>query len=104
MRSHTVVLGERNPGSIVVGLFVESLNEVIDIYTKRVTVGVRNRIPGVIWLALLAVAVIALAQWGTTSASRGRADRSHKSLSPSRFLWSSGSLRTSIDHKRGPLR
>src|SRR6185503_2660394 len=30
--SHTVVLGERNPGSIVVGLFVESLNEVIDIH------------------------------------------------------------------------
>ena len=62
--AHAVSIGERNPASIVVGLFVESLNEVIDIHTKRVTIGVRNRIPGAIWLALLAVAVIALAAMG----------------------------------------
>jgi len=62
--AHAIVLGERNPASIVVGLFVESLNEVIDIHTKRVTVAVRNRIPGAIWLALLAVAVIAFAAMG----------------------------------------
>ena len=62
--AQAVVLGERNPASIVVGLFVESLNEVIDIHTKRVTVGLRNRIPGIIWLALLAVAVIALGAMG----------------------------------------
>jgi len=62
--THAVALGERNPTSIVVGLFVESLNEVIDVHAKRVTVGVRNRIPGAIWLALLAVAVLALAAMG----------------------------------------
>jgi hypothetical protein len=62
--AHTVVLGEKNPASIVVGLFVQSLNEVIDIHSKRVTVAVRNRIPGTIWLALLSVAVIALAAMG----------------------------------------
>jgi hypothetical protein len=59
-----VILGERNPASIVVGLFVQSLNEVIDIHAKRVTAGVRNRIPGSIWLALLSVAVIALGAVG----------------------------------------
>jgi hypothetical protein len=62
--AQAVSLGERNPASIVVGLFVESLNEVIDIHAKRVTVAVRNRIPGAIWLALLSVAVIALAAMG----------------------------------------
>jgi len=62
--AQAVALGERNPASIVVGLFVESLNEVIDIHAKRVTAGVRNRIPGAIWLALLAVAVLALAAMG----------------------------------------
>ena len=62
--AQAVTLGERNPGSIVVGLFVTSLNEVIDIHSKRLTAGVRNRIPGAIWLALLAVAVLALAAMG----------------------------------------
>ena len=72
--AHAVTLGERNPTSIVVGLFVESLNEVIDIHAKRVTVSVRNRIPSAIWLALLAVAVIALAAMGYHAglASRNR--------------------------------
>ena len=62
--AQAVTLGERSPTSIVVGLFVQSLNEVIDIHAKRLTAGVRNRIPGAIWLALLAVAVIALAAVG----------------------------------------
>jgi drug/metabolite transporter (DMT)-like permease len=62
--AQAVHLGETNPASIVVGLFVTSLNEVIDIHAKRVTVSIRNRIPGAIWLALLAVAVVALAAMG----------------------------------------
>jgi hypothetical protein len=61
---HAVALGEKNPGSIVIGLFVQSLNEVIDFHTKRVTVGLRHRIPGAIWAALYAVAVLALAAMG----------------------------------------
>ncbi|MEO6745810.1 MAG: hypothetical protein ABIN08_15125 [Caldimonas sp.] len=62
--AQAVAIGEHNPTSIVVGLFVTSLNEVIDLHAKRVTAGVRNRIPGAIWLALLAVAVLALAAVG----------------------------------------
>jgi hypothetical protein len=42
---HAVALARDNPDSIVVGLFVQSLNEVIDLHAKRVTAGVRNRIP-----------------------------------------------------------
>ena len=60
----SVELARDNPGSIVVGLFVQSLNEVIDLHAKRITAGVRNRIPGVIWLGLFAVAVISFAAMG----------------------------------------
>jgi hypothetical protein len=48
----------------VVGLFVQSLNEVIDLHAKRVTAGLRNRIPGAIWVALFAVAVLSFAAMG----------------------------------------
>src|SRR6478752_4552922 len=50
-------VGEKNPNSIVVGLFVQSLNEVIDLHAKRLQAGLRSRIPGAIWLGLFAVAV-----------------------------------------------
>ena len=62
--AQAVAIGEHNPTSIVVGLFVQSLNEVIDLHAKRVTVGLRNRIPGAIWVALFAIAVLSLAAMG----------------------------------------
>jgi hypothetical protein len=57
-------VGERNANSIVVGLFVQSLNETIDLHAKRVQVGLRSRIPGAIWLSLFAVAALSLATMG----------------------------------------
>jgi len=62
--SHAEALGGKNPNSIVVGLFVQSLNEVIDLHGKRVQAGVRSRIPGAIWLGLFAVAALSLAAMG----------------------------------------
>ncbi len=59
-----VSIGEHNPTSIVVGLFVQSLNDVIDLNAKRITAGLRNRIPGAIWVALFAVAVLSLGAMG----------------------------------------
>ena len=64
MWSEAVDLGQKNPSSIVVGLFVQSLNELIDLHAKRVAAGVRNRIPGPIWLALFSVAALALGAMG----------------------------------------
>jgi hypothetical protein len=49
-------VGQKNPNSIVVGLFVQSLNEMIDLHAKRLQAGVRSRIPAAIWLGLFAVA------------------------------------------------
>jgi|ERR1041384_3148883 hypothetical protein len=57
-------VGKQNPDSIVVGLFVQSLNEVIDLHAKRVQAGTRSRIPGAIWIGLFAVAVFSLAGVG----------------------------------------
>ena len=57
-------VGLQHGDSIVVGLFVQSLNEVIDLHAKRVTAGLRNRIPAIIWVALLAIATLSLAAMG----------------------------------------
>jgi hypothetical protein len=62
--SQAVAISEKNPGSIIAGLFIQSLNEVIDLHSKRVTAGIRNRIPGSIWVALYFVAVLALVAMG----------------------------------------
>jgi hypothetical protein len=62
--SAATALGLQHPDSIVLGLFVESLNEVIDLHAKRVTAALRNRIPGAIWITLLTIAMLSLAAMG----------------------------------------
>lgn len=57
-------VGQKNSNSIVVGLFVQSLNEMIDLHAKRLQAGVRSRIPGAIWVGLFAVAVLSLTAMG----------------------------------------
>ena len=58
-----VVVAEKDSGSEIVALFVESLNEVIDLDETRITAG-RNRIPDTIWLALYFVTVLSMAAMG----------------------------------------
>jgi hypothetical protein len=62
--SEATAVALQHPDSVVVGLFVESLNEVIDLHAKRVTAGLRNRIPGTIWVALLTIAALSLGAMG----------------------------------------
>lgn len=69
--ARAVALGEKNPASIVVGLFVQSLNEVIDLHSKRLMVALRSRIPGAIWAGLYAVAILALMGMGYQSGLSG---------------------------------
>jgi hypothetical protein len=57
-------VGNKNPNSIVVGLFIQSLNQMIDLHAARMQAGVRSRIPGAIWLGLFAVACLSLATMG----------------------------------------
>jgi len=53
----------RNPESILGGLFVQSLNEVIDLDETRVTAN-RNRIPDSIWMVLYAITILSMAALG----------------------------------------
>lgn len=60
---HAVAVGERNPTSLVVSLFTESLNELINLHSKRIGVA-RYRIPLPIWGTLFIIAVLSLATMG----------------------------------------
>jgi hypothetical protein len=62
--THAIAVAEQNSSSIMIGLFIQSLNEVIDLHAKRAMVGLRSRIPGTIWAVLYAVAILSLATMG----------------------------------------
>jgi hypothetical protein len=70
-----IPIAENNQNSIVVGLFIQSLNEVIDLHAKRLTASVRNRIPLAIWAALYGVTFLSFAALGY-HAGLARAKRS----------------------------
>ena len=63
--------GQRNAGSITAGLFIQSLNEVIDLHLKRVTVGIRNRVPPTIWVTLYLLMAGAMLMVGAQVAQGG---------------------------------
>ena len=65
-------IAQANPSSIIVGLFVQSLNDVIDLHTKRVSAGLRSRIPGIIWAGLYAITVLGMAEMGYQTGLAGR--------------------------------
>ena len=69
--SRAAALGEKHPSSIVVGLFIQSLNDVIDLHAKRLAVGIRIRIPGVIWSGLYGLAALAFGGIGYQSGLAG---------------------------------
>lgn len=50
--------------SAVTALFVSSLNDVIDLHTKRVTYALRGRLPDVIWLALGLITTLSMSVLG----------------------------------------
>jgi hypothetical protein len=70
--TRAVVLGQKNPTSIVIGLFVQSLNDLIDLHTKRVAAGLRSRIPGVIWFVLYAITILAMGEMGYHTGLAGK--------------------------------
>jgi hypothetical protein len=61
--SQATAAAEKSPSPIT-GLFVQSLNEMIDLHAKRLLVGTRSRIPPVIWAELSLLAVLGIASMG----------------------------------------
>ncbi len=58
-------VGKKDPASITGGLFIQALNEVIDLHLKRLTVSVRNRVPAPIWATLFLLMIFAMVMMGT---------------------------------------
>jgi hypothetical protein len=50
--------------SILTGIFVQSLNEVIDLHAKRVMFALHNRIPELVWLVLYFIAILSMTALG----------------------------------------
>jgi hypothetical protein len=62
--AEAVAVGENDPKSIVVGLFITSVNEVIDLHATRLVVRQRSRIPRVFWVVLYGIAILGMAGIG----------------------------------------
>jgi len=58
--SQVTSLSRKNNNSVLFGLYAQSLNEVIDLQEKRLTVGLVYRIPGSIWMALYFVTILTM--------------------------------------------
>jgi uncharacterized membrane protein len=61
--SQTVALTEKERSAIT-SLFVQSLNQIIDLHSQRLTAGLRSRIPSVIWIVLYGLLILAMAAVG----------------------------------------
>ena len=55
---------EKDPHSVQTGLFVSSLNDVIDLHAKRLQAALRSRLPSTIWAVLFGVAALSFAAMG----------------------------------------
>lgn len=64
-------MNAQTPLSVVQVLFVQALNETIDLQTARVAVGLQYRIPATIWLGLYLVAAFAMTAVGYQFAQSG---------------------------------
>lgn len=62
--SQAVAAAEKDRASIMTGLFLQSLNETIDLHSKRVFVGLYSRIPLTIWLSLFSITLLGMGSVG----------------------------------------
>ena len=70
--------GDEMPDAFPKELYFESLNDLINVHQRRVTVGLHQRMPGIIWVVLYLLAFLAFAvtgYHGAVSSSRRSAVR-----------------------------
>jgi hypothetical protein len=80
--SHAIAAKEKTSSPIFAGYFIQSLNEMIALHTRRVTVGLDFRIPNTIWFVLFVIAVLAV----TAVGSHGGLTRARRPLVVSAFV------------------
>lgn len=56
--------GKGQPQSITAGLFIQAVNDTIDMHSTRILVSLQNRIPLILWGTLLLVTVLTMAGVG----------------------------------------
>ncbi len=59
-----VTAADKDRGSLMTGLFVQSLNEMIDVHAKRMLTGLRSRIPLTIWFGLFSLSALGIGAMG----------------------------------------
>ena len=59
-----VVNAERDMNSDVAALYIESLNQLMDVHSARLAIGVRTRIPIGIWIVLYSLTILGLISMG----------------------------------------
>jgi len=64
LSAHAIAVGQENPSSETIAMFIESINRVEELHHERLMVRQRTRIPGVFWAALYVVAVLSLGAMG----------------------------------------
>ena len=64
--------GQRDPPIASAGPFMQSLIQMFELHSKRVTGGIHNRIPFTIWMALYCMTVLAMAITGYRAGIAGR--------------------------------
>jgi len=63
---------EKSPTPAFAVQFIQSLNEIISLHTRRVIAGLEFRIPNIIWIVLYAITALAAASVGYHSGLTGR--------------------------------
>ena len=66
-----VAVAEKEPRSIPVGLYIESLNQLIDLHSTRLLAATGSRIPGIVWLVLFTVGILSFGSMGYGSGISG---------------------------------
>jgi hypothetical protein len=52
--------GREQPESVATGLFIQALNDTIDIHSSRVLISLQSRIPPILWATLLIVTMLSM--------------------------------------------
>jgi len=71
---HAIEVSAIDPHSISAGLFMHALNEMFDLQEKRIAAA-RNRVPGLVFMLLYGIAVVAIGFSGYASALGSRRGR-----------------------------
>lgn len=64
MWAAATIVAQADTHSEITSLLVASLNQMIDLHTERVVVGMQYRVPSVIWIVLSLVAVLSMLSMG----------------------------------------